>query len=168
MIEWIKISDKLPQENETVFYYFDYLGVYAGIYNCVEDEHLGKMNCFSGKGGYLCDDVTHWMPRKENDFELPEKPDMTIEDFDDVLNDVELCYNHYIENANEFLNELKESKLSFDEQANIYDKFSKKFPNFVISNWQKQVLIYLELCDILLYDIKKKFINTIKKKIKRV
>ena len=79
-MEWIKIEDKKPEENQEVFYYFDILGVYAGKYNRidlygefddVEEEYW--MDCFSGESGFLCDDVTEWMPRNEGD-ELPDPP----------------------------------------------------------------------------------------------
>jgi hypothetical protein len=68
MMEWISVDDALPQENQRVIYYFEHTGISIGTYNQVEypEEVAGKSgiygNCFSGSGGYLVDDVTHWMP----------------------------------------------------------------------------------------------------------
>jgi hypothetical protein len=72
-MEWISIEEALPQENQRVIYYFRHTGISIGIYNRVEypKEIAGQSgiygNAFSGRGGFLVDDVTHWMP-------LPEPP----------------------------------------------------------------------------------------------
>ena len=77
---WIKIKDEKPIEGQELFYYFKYVGVHAGKYKRKElPYHFIKqrgvfMDVFYSKGGYLADDVTHWMPRKEGD-PLPNKPE---------------------------------------------------------------------------------------------
>ena len=58
-MEWISVESRLPERGQKVLYYFDVTGVSAG-------QYLGD-NCFGGKLGFLCGDVTHWMP-------LPEPP----------------------------------------------------------------------------------------------
>ena len=63
-MKWIKVQDELPQENQHVIYYFECTGVSSGIY-C---KGIDGMDCFVGVDGWLCDDVTHWMP-------LPEAPE---------------------------------------------------------------------------------------------
>jgi hypothetical protein len=80
MKRWIKVKDRLPKENQKVFYFFDVCGVFAGKYtlwDCSKDLKQPKgttiYNCFYSDSGYLCDDVTHWMPRKDGE-KLPLPP----------------------------------------------------------------------------------------------
>ena len=62
MSEWISVDDWLPEEGQSVIYYFDVVGMHFGKY-------YGD-NCFGGRSGFLTGDVTHWMP-------LPELPEST-------------------------------------------------------------------------------------------
>jgi hypothetical protein len=83
MRSWIEITNKKPKHKQPVFYYFKYTGVHAGYYKETEipEEAFNQkgifMDCFYGDSGFLCDDVTHWMPREEGD-KLPEKPVICI------------------------------------------------------------------------------------------
>jgi hypothetical protein len=59
---------------EFLLVFFDACGVFAGKYtlwDCSKDlkQPIGTTtyNCFYSEKGYLCDDVTHWMPRKDGD-----------------------------------------------------------------------------------------------------
>lgn len=71
-IMWIKMKDQKPEEGQKVIYYFRPVGVHRGVYNRGYEEEYGHYDCFSGKGGFLTDDVTHWMP--DHGGELPLKP----------------------------------------------------------------------------------------------
>ena len=57
MTPWIKVEDELPEEGQKVFYYCKKVGVHTGYYS-----HSSGYDCFGGSHGWLCDDVTHWMP----------------------------------------------------------------------------------------------------------
>ena len=58
---WIKIDDKLPEEGQRVIYYFEKTGIDIGRFS---QEFIQPMkgNTFHGHGGWLTDDVSHWMP----------------------------------------------------------------------------------------------------------
>ena len=62
-MEWIKTSEKLPEQYQQVIYYFRHTGVSCGKYERTSDGDI-----FHSLNGFLCDDVTHWMP-------LPEPPE---------------------------------------------------------------------------------------------
>lgn len=64
MSEWMPI-ETAPKDGQAVIYYFDMVGVHRGLYDATDD-------CFYGKQGFLCGDVTHWMP--DIGQELPEPP----------------------------------------------------------------------------------------------
>ncbi|MBT7630934.1 MAG: DUF551 domain-containing protein [Desulfobacula sp.] len=71
---WIRVEDKLPEEGQRVIYYFEHTGIDIGRYSKVKylKEFIGSDkviygDCFHGNGGWLIDDVTHWMP-------VPDKP----------------------------------------------------------------------------------------------
>jgi len=65
--EWVSVDKgKLPITNQPVFYYFEDCGVFEGKYIGFVDG----LHCFGGADGWLCGDVTHWMPR-----ELPKPPE---------------------------------------------------------------------------------------------
>ncbi len=73
---WIKIKDKLPNEGQKVWYYFEYTGVDLGWYTqtkfpeeVVRKKHIYG-NQFYNDGGFLTDDVSHWMP-----LEIPDPPE---------------------------------------------------------------------------------------------
>ncbi|MDO9527625.1 MAG: DUF551 domain-containing protein [Syntrophales bacterium] len=75
-MNWINIKDELPTDQQEVVYYFKPLGVFRGKYKKVENDEFAVgavFDCFYGDRGYLCDDVTHWMPDREG--ELPEPPE---------------------------------------------------------------------------------------------
>lgn len=56
-MNWIKVTTQLPEEGQPVIFYFEHTGVGRGRFTMTE---YGP--CFYGKGGWLTDDVTHWMP----------------------------------------------------------------------------------------------------------
>ena len=62
MSEWISIEDRLPENHQTVIYYFEDVGMCIGEYEQLHDSLYGTGNCFSSNAGFLTDDVTHWMP----------------------------------------------------------------------------------------------------------
>ena len=76
MDEWILVKDQLPEEGQDVIYFFEFTGVSVGKYTL---EDIGEfmpgatMNVFYGKGGWLGDDVTHWMPYRPGP--LPKPPE---------------------------------------------------------------------------------------------
>jgi hypothetical protein len=59
---WIRVSERLPQVEEAVWYFFEDVGVHAGTYHGVE----WGLPTFGGRGT-LAGDVTHWMPRADGD-----------------------------------------------------------------------------------------------------
>jgi hypothetical protein len=62
-MNWISMEDQPPDENQRVWAYCPDTGVAAMIYHNLEgteNEIMGK-HCFVGHGGWLTDDVTHWM-----------------------------------------------------------------------------------------------------------
>jgi len=61
-MEWIKIKDRYPKDGQRVIFYFEVTGISIGKYFYREGYH-----CFCSPDGWLCDDVTHWMP-------LPDPP----------------------------------------------------------------------------------------------
>ena len=62
-MNWIKTEDQLPEIGQKVIYFFKWTGVHRGIYKKWKFNGLPtEFNCFYGKDGWLCDDVTHWMP----------------------------------------------------------------------------------------------------------
>ena len=71
-MEWIKIEDKKPEIGQEVIIYFEITGIEIAKYFHPEPDNdfpgIEKMDCFTSKEGWLCDDVTHWMP-------LPEPPE---------------------------------------------------------------------------------------------
>jgi len=62
--EWIKCSERLPEKDQRVLYYFMVVGIHAGRfkYGTCQGDAL-----FASAAGFLSGDVTHWMP-------LPEAP----------------------------------------------------------------------------------------------
>lgn len=67
-MQWIDINKRAPEDGQYVIYYFHMVGVWAGQYTrCKGEDAKYGTHCFSGAGGFLVDDVTHWMP-------LPEAP----------------------------------------------------------------------------------------------
>ena len=70
---WIDIRDKRPVMNQNVIYYFEHTGISRGVYKIINSE-IGKLHCFfSMGGGWLCDDVTHWIPDGGQEFPDPPK-----------------------------------------------------------------------------------------------
>lgn len=62
-VEWISVKQRMPDEGQSVLYYFDVVGVHSGKY--------GGDDVFYGASGFLTGDVTHWMP-------LPAAPAITL------------------------------------------------------------------------------------------
>jgi hypothetical protein len=56
--KWTHVNDKLPEENQRVIYWFSSTGMGLGTFWITEEG----LNCFGGPLGWLCDDVTKWMP----------------------------------------------------------------------------------------------------------
>jgi hypothetical protein len=71
--EWQDIKKSKPAENQPVWYYFEVFDkVYDGYYSREDVSDLYNKpagtyytDCFSGRHGWLCDDVDYWMPREE-------------------------------------------------------------------------------------------------------
>lgn len=82
--KWKDIREEKPKDNQEVYYYFDFFDkVYRGIYNLEDISDIYKKDkgtyfsdCFSDKGGWLCDDIQFWMPIYDNNF--PNKPNVEI------------------------------------------------------------------------------------------
>lgn len=73
MSEWIRTSDRLPDEGQAVFYYFSGVGVHSGHYRFYPEDGPVLGQVFHGPRGFLGGDVTHWMPRSEGQ-PLPDPP----------------------------------------------------------------------------------------------
>lgn len=73
---WLRIEDHVPQVDQEVWYYFEVTGVSKGHFYFSEPEPGWKMKCFGSNDGWLCEDVTHWMPVEWSD----DKPDPPKED----------------------------------------------------------------------------------------
>ena len=56
--QWISVEDQWPKDGQYVWYFFEVTGVNYGKY----ESHTGT---FYGPRGFLCGDVTHWMPAPE-------------------------------------------------------------------------------------------------------
>lgn len=88
---WIHITDRKPEDEQDVFYFFEVLGVYKGKY-CKSNYYEGYDDIepcwgdtFYGKKGFLTDDVTHWMPApidEEWDGVFPDVPEDYVRIFD--------------------------------------------------------------------------------------
>lgn len=118
MKEWVKVSDKLPEENQKVFYFFSTLGAFAGVYDGL-DEDL-QLPCFSSKLGFLCGDVTHWMPRDEDD----KMPDYPITVYKLLLSPItKNAVDMYGSSTCTYLGKCDESELTFalNRYRRIYD-----------------------------------------------
>lgn len=69
MRKWLRIDQEKPEQKQLVYYWFGFFDeVYAGKY-----KECDEMDCFFDKGGFLCGDITYWMPREEGD-KMPEPP----------------------------------------------------------------------------------------------
>jgi len=67
--KWYSVEeDGYPEEDQLVYYYFKITGIGKGYHStwfCEEVCEGGyTFNCFVDEdgSGYLCDDVTHWVP----------------------------------------------------------------------------------------------------------
>lgn len=67
---WIKVANQVPEIGQEVWYFFEHTGVWKGKYLGPPDD-APAMKCFGGQHGWLCDDVTHWMPASN---EKPQPP----------------------------------------------------------------------------------------------
>jgi len=70
---WIEMKDRKPEQRQSVIYWFKYVGVHRGYYlNDVDDDGV-EHDIFAGEGGFLSDDVTHWMPDEGQGLPAPPK-----------------------------------------------------------------------------------------------
>ena len=61
MINWIKISDKIPEEGKRLLYFFEGTGVWTGFYyGRDEDYPCSNNHVFGSNVGYLTGDVSHY------------------------------------------------------------------------------------------------------------
>ena len=70
--------DQLPEENQKVWYFFRWVGVWEGLYKGICPDLSYKdsdfpMTIFASQGGVLTGDVTHWMPLEDSE-ERPDEP----------------------------------------------------------------------------------------------
>lgn len=71
--QWIPVSERLPEPNTRLLYYFEVVGVHVGE---MEPGATCQANAvFHGRSGFLSGDVTHWMP-------LPSAPNQPQGDAD--------------------------------------------------------------------------------------
>jgi len=61
---WISVEDRLPKADVRVLTYFEHTGISIGkrVSSKDQPEPFDTMVCFIYPDGWLCDDVTHWMP----------------------------------------------------------------------------------------------------------
>lgn len=67
---WIKCTDRLPEKDQHVLYYFEHVGIHAGLFKggtCQGDA------LFVSRAGFLTGDVTDWMP-------VPPAPDNRVQE----------------------------------------------------------------------------------------
>ena len=62
MSPWIPVTERYPEEEQKVLYYFKETGISQGTFWISDTPGFEGMRCFGGWDGYLCEDVTHWMP----------------------------------------------------------------------------------------------------------
>jgi len=66
MMEWVKCSDKLPEDSQKIIFYVkDRDNVYAGQYVCLKNSPKGKQYRFmENLDGWWFDgeEITHWLP----------------------------------------------------------------------------------------------------------
>lgn len=79
-MKWIRVTDQLPEIGQKVWYFFEYVGVWPGKYDGIAKDFSYAnskfpMTSFSGPGGGLTGDVTHWMPRDTEGGEWIETPE---------------------------------------------------------------------------------------------
>lgn len=58
MNNWIEHSKQKPEHEQYVWYFFEHTGVSYGQYDAEDD-------CYYGRSGFLCGDVTHWIAAPE-------------------------------------------------------------------------------------------------------
>jgi len=73
-MNWIPVTDHYPEKDQKVIYYFKYVGIHRGKYFISEKELCEGLRCFGGENGWLCEDVTHWMPDEGQDLDQLERP----------------------------------------------------------------------------------------------
>ncbi len=61
-MEWIEITDEVPEKGKTLLYFFSECGVHVGEYDGIESDYCPETgHVFAGRCGWLTGDVTHWM-----------------------------------------------------------------------------------------------------------
>ena len=70
---WIPCSERLPEKDQRVLYYFEHVGIHAGRFK--GGTCHGDALFTSTTGGFLTGDVTHWqpLPSAPTDGRAPEK-----------------------------------------------------------------------------------------------
>lgn len=74
-MEWLDIQKDRPEDGQRCWYWFEVSGrVFDGVHTMVDyPGHEARSDRFSGKGGFLTDEVTWWMPFVEG-AECPKPP----------------------------------------------------------------------------------------------
>ena len=54
-MDWVEHAKQKPEDGQYLWYFFEITGVAYGRYDA-------EGNCYYGHNGFLCGDVTHWMP----------------------------------------------------------------------------------------------------------
>tara|TARA_B100001093_G_scaffold69260_2_gene59670 strand:- start:9096 stop:9467 length:372 start_codon:yes stop_codon:yes gene_type:complete len=61
MINWIKISDEIPEGGKRLLYFFEGTGVWTGFYYGRDEDYPDSNDhVFGSNAGFLTGDVTHW------------------------------------------------------------------------------------------------------------
>ena len=61
MINWIKISDEIPEEGVRLLYFFEGTGVWTGFYYGRDEDYPDSNDhVFGSNAGFLTGDVTHY------------------------------------------------------------------------------------------------------------
>ena len=80
-MNWIKMSERKPDVGQKCFTYFGIIGVEVAEYYHPEPipgiEGTENEDCFTNESGFLCGDVTHWMPYVDGS-EMPNAPSMEV------------------------------------------------------------------------------------------
>ena len=74
-MEWISFFEKQPKHGQQIFYYGEYIGVWAGRYIYSPDDPISAhiIHCVEGIGVVDRMDAPWWMPHEEGMWK-PEKP----------------------------------------------------------------------------------------------
>lgn len=75
-MEWISFFEKQPYDDQQIFYYGEYLGVWAGRYKYDPDDLCSPHTIICSESPGNCDrmDAPWWMPRFSG-MNKPDKPE---------------------------------------------------------------------------------------------